>query len=259
MIVSNAEATDALQAVQRMMESEGFRINARVSIAVDSKLKFAGYTSGDGKKQRIVVSGFVIESGGIALEALVAHELSHVYRSVSGHPSHNFKLLSETVNSFISNKDISFNKEVLFDAINHIEDIYADDVGINVLLARGESKREFLQLFGQSLTDWVSETPNSISDYGNNPSRLRWSNASTLLSNSFAIATMERHQISSPRGEADAKNEHFLRKLNHHPAQEKFDYFYDFMSTLPEVTTEKEFENNLHDYLNNFLDTINVI
>jgi len=121
-----------------MMQQTGFRIDRDVRVVVDEKLPFMGYTSHRWQSQRhtIVVSGFALESP--MLEGLLTHELSHIYRTITNHPSHSEPLIASLMRFFIDSQKLhrDYEQQVLHQAINHVQDLYADDITVKVLIAQ---------------------------------------------------------------------------------------------------------------------------
>src|SRR2546428_13903585 len=87
----------ARQTAIEMMKKAGFDIGTKVKVVVDPKLPFMGYTMPQGDSFTIVVSGGAVGSG--LLEGLLVHEMSHVYRIKTSHPSHNGQILEEAVDN----------------------------------------------------------------------------------------------------------------------------------------------------------------
>ncbi len=242
-------AAEALARVLRQMEDSGHRINARVEIAVDDKLPFMGYTSGEWKNHKVVVSGFAVKSG--MLDGLLAHELSHVYRNITNHPSHNYRLISEVMGPYLELDKAQFQQEALHAAVNHLQDLYADDIAIEVYTHGGKgadvaTMREFF-------TDWVKDRMPE-----GDGAKARWARASLLLNNCFALSDMERHQIPDADGAARSKNERYLSNLGDNASQ-RFEYFHRFMVGLPEEIAEAKFKAGLRQYLEAFLDLVTAV
>ncbi|HEX9239820.1 MAG TPA: hypothetical protein VF910_04120, partial [Candidatus Bathyarchaeia archaeon] len=87
----------ARQAAIEMMRKAGYDIGIKVKVVVDPNLPFMGYTMPQGGNFTIVVSGGAVGSG--LLEGLLIHEMSHVYRIQTNHPSHNGQILEEAVDN----------------------------------------------------------------------------------------------------------------------------------------------------------------
>src|SRR4029077_6463034 len=87
----------ARQTAFEMMRKAGFDIGTKVKVVVDPNLPFMGYTMPQGGSFTIVVSGGAVGSG--LLEGLLVHEMSHVYRIQTNHPSHNGEVLEEAIDN----------------------------------------------------------------------------------------------------------------------------------------------------------------
>jgi len=242
---------EALRNVLNMMEQAGFRINREVEVVVDEKLPFMGYTSRQWQRHVIVVSGFALKSP--MLEGLLAHELSHIYRTITDHPSHSERLIASLAHSFIDSHklDRDYEQEILHQAINHIQDLYADDIAIKVLAAHhGIAPR--LEQLGEFFSGWIKEEPARSGARRKD----QWINASMLLNNSFAISNMKRHRIAEGWIEkAKLSNDRFLNQIKPSAAMQ-FSYFNKFMIALREDISEAEFREQMRGYLRNFLDVV---
>jgi hypothetical protein len=237
----NAELKDVLH----MMKLAGFPIGQEVRLAVDENLPFMGYTSRQGQNHMIVVSGLAVKSG--MLRGLLAHELSHVYRNITGHPSHNERIIAHLASSFINNYklDLDYQRQILHQVINHVQDLYADDITMKILSGdNGLFDPEQLEGF---FVEWIKEEPVKT---GVNR-RDRWVNAAIMLNNSFALSNMQRHNISDENQRAKSKSKVFLSRISSNAAKE-FPYFNDFMVGLREQVTDSEFEKQMKEYLARF-------
>src|SRR5207244_8606447 len=83
----------ARQTALEMMRKAAYDIGTKVKVVVDPQLPFMGYTMPQGGNFTIVVSGGAVGSG--LLEGLVVHEMSHIYRIQTNHPSNNGQILEE--------------------------------------------------------------------------------------------------------------------------------------------------------------------
>lgn len=244
---------EALRKVLNMMEQAGFRINQEVKVIVDKKLPFMGYTSRQWQSHVIVVSGFALES--LMLEGLLTHELSHVYRNITHHPSHSEPLIASLMRVFIDGHtlDRDYEREILHQAINHIQDLYADDIAIRVLTAYDDTP--LLQQLGDFFLGWIKEEPATTGARR----RDQWVNASILLNNSFAISNMERHEITKAQIEkAELSNDRFLNRIKPSAAM-RFSYFNRFMVGLEEDVSEARLDEQMKEYLHNFLNVVDSI
>ena len=65
------------------------------------------------------------------LEGLLLHELSHIYRMKTGHPSHNAQVVEEAVGSLGEQAlQHDYQRKIIYDLTNNIEDLYADDIAV---------------------------------------------------------------------------------------------------------------------------------
>jgi hypothetical protein len=244
---------EALRNILNMMERAGFRINQDVKVIVNKKLPFMGYTSRQWQSHVIVVSGFAVESP--MLEGLLTHELSHVYRNIANHPSHSEPLIASLMRIFIDdhNLDRDYEHEILRQAINHIQDLYADDIAVKVLGTYYGAP--LLEQLGNFFLSWIKEEPAT----GGVRLRNRWVNASILLNNSFAISNMERHNIMEGQIErAKLNNDRFLNRIKSSVAIQ-FSYFNRFMVGLEEDVSEARLREQMEEYLGNFLKVVDDI
>jgi len=232
-------------AMQRMRDS-GFDIGDRVEMVVDPRLPIMGYTlAGEGGRFQITVSGGALKSG--LLEGLLTHEMSHIYRMRTKHPSHNPRIIEEATNQVANNvvtKD--YQRKILHDLVNNVEDLYADDIAWRVIRKAGvltdEQSTEFLQ-------NWVEDRPAESRD----ATRVRWENAWTLANNARAIAQMARHGVADTGGRGAALNERFLSQMKP-SARGHFEYFRNLLANLKEPITEEEYRAFLVDYLGRFIE-----
>jgi hypothetical protein len=244
---------EALRNVLNMMQQAGFRIDQDVKVVVDRELPFMGYTSRRWGSHTIVVSGFALDSP--MLEGLLAHELSHVYRNITHHPSHSDPLIAELMRHFIESHRLhrGYEQEILHQAINHVQDLYADDIAIRVLAAYDDNTR--LQQLGDFFLGWIKEEPAR----SGMSRKDQWINASILLNNSFAISNMERHEVGGGQIEkARLGNVRFLNRIRSSAAI-RFDYFNRFMVSLKEDVSEARFREQMEEYLRNLLSLIDII
>src|SRR5437660_11885373 len=98
---NNEEADErvrmARQTAIEMMRKAGYDIGTKVKVVVDPQLPFMGYAMPQGGSFTIVVSGGAVGSG--LLEGLLVHEMAHVYRMRTNHPSHNSQILEEAIDN----------------------------------------------------------------------------------------------------------------------------------------------------------------
>lgn len=221
-----------------LMKDEGFPLEGDVEVVLDQDLPYMGYTTQREGKSVIVVSGMALSSGG-ALNLMI-HEMSHVYFTQTGHPSHDYQLLSRITGWVMQGRVVTTYKENTIKAIiNHIQDLYADDISFKIFKTSQEDLAEFFM-------GWIHKPVKSVTEED------RWINAGHLLSAAFAQANLEKHNIEDKEGKVAKAIQEFLSKIDKKQA-EKYEYFKKFMVTLPEELNEKEFEKLLIEYLGEFL------
>jgi len=235
----------ARQTAIEMMRKAGYDIGNKVKVVVDPNLPFMGYTMPQGGNFTIVVSGGAVGSG--LLEGLLVHEMSHVYRIQTNHPSHNGQILEEAIDN-LGKKSVlrDYQQKIVHDLLNDIQDLYADDISFKVLrntpIMESDQMTRFLQ-------DWVKDEPSKSHD----PVMDDWINASILTHNARAIAQMARHKVEDIGGRAEQTNKKFLSQVSP-PVAERFEYFRNLLENLREDMTAEEYRRLLADYLRQFLD-----
>ncbi len=226
----------------QMMAKAGYKILDSVTITVDPQLPFMGYTVPTRHGFNIVVAGGAVGSG--MLEGLLMHEMGHIYRITTNHPSHSAQILEEAVERAGQNL-ADYQQKIVHDLLNDIQDLYADDLLFKALcnspvLSPGQMT-EFLQ-------SWVKDTPvrsgNSVQD--------RWTNTSLMAHNARAIAQMKRHRIEDIGGRAAKANQSFLDQVSPDVARE-FDYFGNTLANLREDITASEYRKLLSEYVDRFV------
>jgi hypothetical protein len=221
----------------KLMENAGYPLKGDVAVRVDEQLPFMGYTTEENGQPVIVVAGFALENNQ-ALNLLI-HEMSHVYRTQTGHPSHDQTLLTAITAWMMHGKVVEpYQEKILQSILNNMQDVYADDISFKIF-----EKHEHLNEFFMS---WI-HTPVAAKKLQD-----RWENAEMLLSAAFAQGNLERHNIADSGKKVAKAIEHFLEKCEQKVA-EKYMFFKEFLVRMPEKVTEKEFEKMLVMFLSEFL------
>src|SRR5207249_836240 len=118
----------------RAVWDHGLHVSWPVSAEIVS-MAIMGATKSKDSSHTLFVSVRAVESG--LLDGLIAHEMGHMLRTESGHPSHSaevFRALSREVR-------IPRAAEGAFgQAFNHIQDIYADDLAFLVFATDGDDR-----------------------------------------------------------------------------------------------------------------------
>lgn len=241
--ILDEKADDAL----RLMNDAGSTIKAAVRFVVDEKLPFMGYTTYQGQGHVIVVAGKALTSG--MIEGLLVHELSHIYRTEANHPSHNRMLLSN-VASLVSAKfkiHVMYQVKVLQEIVNHVQDLYADDIAFQVF-AKNQIWLNALDQVGKFFLNWINTQPAQ----SRNRRMSTWLDLSLMLNNVFVISNLQRHRMRQFEQEAIMANQLFLSKIGS-DLSEKTPYFRTFMTSLKEDVSEDEFKQQLLEYMTCFI------
>ncbi len=235
----------ALARAEGRLREAGFDVGDGVDAVVDPRLPIMGYTMrGEGGRFRITVSAGAMRSG--MLEGLLSHELSHIVRMRTGHPSHDPRIIEAVTSEVadgVATKD--YQRKILHDLVNNVEDLYADDIAFKVIREGRFWTPEQASAF---LQDWVADAPAESRD----PERARWETAWLLANNARAIAQMARHGVEDIGGRAAAANERLLSRMPP-AARERFERIRGLLATLPEGLTGDGYRTLLRDYLSTFL------
>lgn len=224
-----------------LMKAGGFPVTKEIDIEVDEKLPFMGYTTERNGKSVIVVAKWAQNSG--MLSGLLIHELSHIYRIQSNHPSHNSALQNKALSIVLSDtKLMPYQQDILLNILNSIMDLYADDLFFQV---RKDAPVNLSDFF----LDWIKK-PVEGTD-----AKSTWINAGNMVSAAFAQANLERHYATDTDGKIKKGVADFLSHIDPRIAK-KFDYFKNLMVNLPEKITNEEFGKLLVDYLHTFLSMV---
>lgn len=235
----------ALSNAIETMRQSGFDIGNGVRVDIDPTLPFMGYTRPEGNIFRITVSGNAIDSG--MLEGLLVHEMSHIYRMQTNHPSHNARIIDWEVNRLGEQVlPYDYQRKIVGELVNNIEDLYADDIAVNVMRGVLVSEDQLSRFF----QNWVKDEPVETGD----PVRDRWFNASIMANNARAIGQMTRHRIEDTGDRAAVMNEKFL-SLTSPEISTQYEYFLNTLTNLKEAITQEEYRTLLSEYLNRFLET----
>jgi hypothetical protein len=244
---SKERVAQAKDAAIEMMRNAGFEVGNGIQVSVDTKLPFMGYSRPDGRGYRIVVSEGAVDS--IMLEGLLLHELSHIYRMKTGHPSHNGRVIQQAVESLGEQAlKHDYQRKIVYDLTNNIEDLYADDIAVRIMK---DDKKLPSDLMSRFLQDWVKSEPARVND----PTKARWLDGWTMANNARAIGQMARHNVEDLDGKGAAENQRFLSKID--PSiSNRFGYFLDLLTNLREEVTDDEYRRLLTDYLVNFVNMV---
>lgn len=219
-------------ALSKMVEA-GYSVSNRVSLQVDPTLRFMGYAKQVDNHHVIVVAEWALDSD--MLGGFLLHELSHIYHTERGSPSHNGEIIQKIIEEIVSREGMA-QKEAryLVDAFNHFQNILADDIVFNIM--RGEREVKQVQRF---FAGWISDRPSGDGAL----------DAALLARNAFAIASLKRRDLfDGVSEEITSKNKQFLSILGG-KAQEDFELLESFLENARSDMTPEEFHGSLAQYL----------
>lgn len=225
------EALDeALKWAIRRMREHGYDIKSEVKIVVDPKLPFMGYTKEKDGVQYVVASEWALDSE--MLGGFLIHELSHVYMTEKGLPSHDTSILEDVLEEYkeqqgLSEREISY----LLDCFSHLQNIIADDIVFEVMTDR---EKRMAERFFQS---WITKRPSGdpLVD------------ASSLVRNAFAIASLKRRGLFRENSEMDLMNKEFLSFMKE-KSRAGYNAVEKLFVNVKADQDEEEFKRLLKDY-----------
>ncbi len=163
-------------------------------------------------------------------------------------PSHNGTVLQEAVENL--GKMEPYQEKILFDLLNDIQDLYADDISFQVIrknrIMDESQTTDFLQ-------SWVKDEPAKTRD----AKKDNWMNASIMEHNARALAQMQRHGVKDIDNRAKLANQKFLASIPSKMAQ-NYPYFENLLKNLRQDLTEDNYRVLLADLLKHFLEAVNI-
>ena len=169
----------AFEEVENKYESLGHRLRLPVSAEI-GRMAVMGASKSIAERHTLFVSVRAVESG--MLDGLIAHEIGHMLRTESGHPSHSpevFRAISREV------RIPRVSEGAFSGAFNHIQDIYADDLAFLVFATEGD---------GRAYDFFAAWVEGNAGMRGRN----RWQNVGLAATNGFAIGNLIRHGLLAP-------------------------------------------------------------
>jgi hypothetical protein len=216
-------------AMQRM-RGAGYEIESKVGISVDPHLSIMGYAKQEGSSHLIVVSDWALDSD--MLGGLVLHELSHIYFTERGAPSHSSENVELVLNDLREKEGLTEREnEYLLESFNHLQNILADDLVFAVMT---EQEHKLAQRF---FAGWVSDRPTGV------PAP----DGALLARNAFAIASLRRHNLYDEKSETAARNSAFLHVLGE-DALVRFEWIRGFYERAVNIDDDAQFRQSLEDF-----------
>lgn len=232
------------RSVLAAMAQMGYPVDAKVEFRFDPDLPIMGYS-------RPLRSGYRVVAGRSALEdrllvTLLAHELSHVQRMASGHPSHSQAAIQAAYEGArLDGPQQAYQEEILHDAINNVEDLYADGIAFDVMQHMDAVPADGI---GGFFLAWMKSRPETSRD----PRERRWREAHAMLGNARALAQIKQHGSAAHVREARRINAELLLLLPPAIAHAQA-WFQDFLDGLPSDVTETAFTRGLGEYVQRFV------
>ena len=151
-------------------------------------------------------------------------------------------MLSHIIHDVASHQPLteSYQFEVIQNAINHVQDIYADDIVFQVLDKTRIIGREQMQEF---FLTWINEEPVPPCEM-----KERWKNVDILLTNCFAASNLKRHNVEDSEAKLERRIQSYLSKIDD-TMKEQFAYFRGYMTGLEKEVDEEQFKEDLTVYL----------
>lgn len=202
-----ADVRATFEDVERRLAAHNLRIVWPVDVEIVS-MPIMGATKSTPGHHTLFASLDAVRSN--ALDGLLAHEMGHMIRTETRHPSHDpavYKAMGKAVR--VPREGL----QALGEAFNHVQDIYADDLAF--LSGFDGRAREFFRV-------WIE---------GNSQrrSRDRWTNVSRSVTNGFALGNLRRHGLLAPEDPLWATARGFDRRAGFDAVQG----FADFFAALP--------------------------
>ena len=169
-------AVETLKGVAAKYSSRGVDLSRPIVLIVEN-LPIMGATEPADGSFRLHVGLQAVSSG--MLDGLIAHEMGHMVLMERGHASHSPDLHRRLLTSVgVRGKQEGEFLAVAHLALNHVEDIYADDFSFEVI-GSGRARLFF--------SDWIRRSTVSLSR--------RWDTIANEVTVAFGLGNMERHEI----------------------------------------------------------------
>jgi hypothetical protein len=221
-------------AVARLAKA-GYPVKSKVRLLVDPNLDIMGYASEEGGIQHIVIAEWALQSE--MLGGLLFHELAHIYHTARRSPSHEFKVTNAIITEFSQREGLNERETgYLVEGFNDLQNIMVDDI---VFAAMEESEKRQAQRF---FSGWLTETPSGYPLV----------DASALVRNAFAMASLKRHKLlqeEEPSAREMVTRSRMLVNQLGKSVQEKYDVIEKFLMEADAGWDEEAFHNKLVAFL----------
>lgn len=232
------------QEVMAAMADLGYSVEAKVDFQYDPELRIMGYSRPMRGGYRVVAGKTAVQ--GRMLPALLAHELSHVQRMASGHASHSNEAIEAAYDGLrLAGPQMAYHEEILHDAINNVQDLYADGIAFEVM--RHLDAMPTGGIGGFFLT-WMKPAP----EPGKDARETRWHAAHAMLGNARALAQIKMHGTAQQVHEAKRINAQLVEAVPTDIAKAQA-WFQAFFDGLPPKPSQAAFSRGLSDYVRRFV------
>jgi hypothetical protein len=229
-------------AVERLAKA-GFPVKSKVRLLVDPNLDIMGYASEEGGIQHIVIAEWALQSE--MLGGLLFHELAHIYHTERRSPSHKFKVTNAIITEFSQREGLNERETgYLVEGFNDLQNIMVDDI---VFAAMEESEKRQAQRF---FSGWLTEAPSGYPLV----------DASALVRNAFAMASMKRHKLlkeEEPSSREMVVRSRMLVNQLGKSVQERYDAVEEFLIEADAGWDEETFHNKLAVFLDMLVALLN--
>lgn len=226
------------------MARMGHPVEARVEFRFDPELPIMGYSRPLRRGYRVVAGRGAFHDD--QLVTLLAHELSHVQRMASGHPSHSKAAISAAYEGIhLDGPQEPYHDEILHDAVNNVEDLYADGIAFDVMREMGALPANGI---GGFFLSWMKARP----DPGRDGRERHWRAAHAMLGNARALAQIKQHGTATQVRAAKRTNAELLTILPPMVAKAQ-PWFQSFLDDLSSEVTEEAFTRDLSAYVQRFV------
>ena len=229
----------------RMMKEAGCEIHDDpLWVGLDPRLQSAARTyPAEGGSVILVKPKYVDTQWLGGLDNILVHEMSHIYRRETNHPSENPEILKDFEARYKTFKNYtrkSYQLKTLIGSAFNLEEILTDDLAFRVLekskVAWVEPTEKSLQALIRSKPAWALRSRWK-----------RWKNVMLIAGNSMWIAEMDRNKIPDTGDKAKSANQKLLSALPEE-ASRAYEHLHRLALDLRENVTVEEFKTILGDY-----------
>ncbi|HYM38628.1 MAG TPA: DUF5781 family protein [Thermoplasmata archaeon] len=203
--VDDVRAT--FQSVERRLAAHGLRVAWPVEVEV-VRMPIMGATKSTKGHHTLYASLDAVRSN--AFDGLLAHEMGHMIRTETRHPSHDPALYQSLGKAVRVPRD---GLQALGEAFNHVQDVYADD--LSFLSGFDGRAHEFFRV-------WIEGNSRRAN-------ASRWENVRRCVTNGFALGNLLRHGLLPDDDPLWALARDFDRRAR----VDAVDGFAEFFASLP--------------------------